>query len=269
MNRRAILFIIGAVFCGFVAILLVNRYIATKEKTIFKGMEMTEILVVKKDVEAGAKIDREMLTTKKIPVQYVHGNAIKPEDKDIVIGQTVNFPLKQGDPILFTDLGEERMKLRMERLAGKVVKGERALSVAVDAVSGVSGLIQSNDHVDILGTFKRQDTGEESTITLLQNLTVLATGSLMSSERQTERGYNTITLLVTLQEAVALARAAGRRQAGARRTGRTQPARSGRPERSCAPRHRASPSRHPRPSPLRRRPPDRLPARCARRCRPR
>jgi pilus assembly protein CpaB len=201
MNRRAILFIIGAVFCGFIAILLVNRYIANKEKTIFKGMEMTEILVVKKAVEAGTKIDREMLTTKKIPVQYVHGNAISPEDKDIVIGQTVNFPLKQGDPILFTDLGEERMKLRMERLAGKVVKGERALSVSVDAVSGVSGLIQSNDHVDILGTFRRQDTGEESTITLLQNLTVLATGSLMSSERQTERGYNTITLLVTLQEA--------------------------------------------------------------------
>ena len=200
MNRRALLLIVGAVFCGLIAILLVNHYITTKEKSIFKGMELTQIVVVNKDIEAGAKIDRDMLTTEKIPEKYVHANAISPDDMDIIVGQTLNFPLKQGDPVLFTDLGEERMRMRMEKLAGKVLKGERALSISVDKVTSVSGLLRPNDHVDILGTFRNQETGEEATITLLQNITILAAGSHMSGERQTDRSFSTTTLLVTLQE---------------------------------------------------------------------
>jgi pilus assembly protein CpaB len=81
-----------------------------------------------------------------------------------------------------------------------VLKGERALSISVDTVSSVAGLLQPNDHVDILGTFRNQETGEEATITLLQNITLLAAGSHMSGERQTDRSFSTVTLLVTLQE---------------------------------------------------------------------
>jgi pilus assembly protein CpaB len=181
--------------------LLVNRYIATKEKSIFKGMDLTQIVVVSKDIEPGTKINRDMLTTEKIPEKYVHANAISPDDMDILVGQTLNFPLKQGDPVLFTDLGEERMRLRMEKLSSKVTKGERALSIPVDMVSGISNLIQPNDHVDILGTFMNLGTGEEATITLLQNITTLAIGSSMSGENQNGQSYSTVTLLVTLQEA--------------------------------------------------------------------
>ncbi|MBS3758442.1 MAG: Flp pilus assembly protein CpaB [Desulfobacterales bacterium] len=200
MNRRALLLIAGAVICGLIAILLVNQYITKQEKEIFKGMALTEIVAVSQDVEAGTKISRDILTTKQVPEKYVHANAISPEDMDFIVGQTLNFPLKKGDPILFTDIGEERIRMRMGRLAGKVMKGERALSISVDSVTGVSGLLAPNDHVDILGTFRNQETGEEATLTLLQNITVLATGSVMSGEEQTQRSYATVTLQVTLQE---------------------------------------------------------------------
>ena len=201
MNRKALLTIAGAIICGAIAILMVNHYIKKKEKDLYRGMELVSIIAVTKDVDAGTMISTSILAKRSMPKKYVHGNAVAPKDINLVLGQVLNFPLKRGDPLLWTDLGKEGEAVRVRGLAGTITRGERALSISVDIVSGISGLLKPNDHIDILCTARNQKTGEEATLTILQNITILATGSDLSRAGASSGRYGTLTLLVTLEEA--------------------------------------------------------------------
>ena len=78
------------------------------------------------------------------------------------------------------------------------------MSIPVDPVSSVNNLIQPNDNVDVLGTFRFPDLrGDNSldtvTITILQNVKVLAVGNRWGSNygsdaMNAQRSYSTVTL---------------------------------------------------------------------------
>jgi pilus assembly protein CpaB len=86
----------------------------------------------------------------------------------------------------------------------------RALSISVSGAASVSGMVQPNDRVDVLGTFSFPAEGvqgemESVTLTVLQDVTVLAVGNQLS-RRPTDRarrsgGYSTVTLEITPREA--------------------------------------------------------------------
>ncbi len=203
MNKKALLIIAGSVLCGIIAVILVNRYMANQKAEVTKGWDMVQVLFMTEKAPRGTMIKSYMIKGKEIPERYVHGNAILPKDADLVIGQVLNYPLKKDDMLLWTDLGreEEIKKIRHRGLAGTITPGERALTVPVDVVSGVGGHLKPSDHIDILCTVRSQETGEEATLTLLQNITILATGSNLAVNRATRSTYNHITILVTLEEA--------------------------------------------------------------------
>src|SRR5262249_54507878 len=95
--------------------------------------------------------------------------------------------------------------------------GRRAGSVQVNEISGVSGFIQPGTHVDVLFT-RTFSNGDAATITVLQNVKVLAYGrQLDPSAKLDPRDTNrptVATLLVTQEEAqkVVLAQQRGRIQ---------------------------------------------------------
>jgi pilus assembly protein CpaB len=201
MNRKAMIAIASALTAGIVAVLLVHQYLGVKERDLYKGMEMVPVVAITRDLPAGTRLAGEMLAKRSIPKKYIHGNAVAPKDANLVVGQVLNYPLRRGDPLLWTDIGAGTDGALGTGLATTITKGERALSFAVDVVSGVSGLLKPNDHVDILSTVRSQETGEEATITLLQNITILATGGQLAGGSAERGRYNTLTVLVTLEEA--------------------------------------------------------------------
>jgi pilus assembly protein CpaB len=91
-------------------------------------------------------------------------------------------------------------------LSKMILPGERAISILVDEQSGVAGLLRPGDHIDLLGTFLKPDKEQKmTTITLIQNLPVLAVGSMVGvpgSEAgdRSARSYRSVTLSVTLEE---------------------------------------------------------------------
>jgi len=101
---------------------------------------------------------------------------------------------------------------RKEGLNSIIPMGYRAISVAVDPISSVSGLIRPDNNVDIIGTFHFPDMkGDQSldtiTLTILQNVRVLATGTetvkaLDGAERNVgvKRSYNSVTLCLKPKE---------------------------------------------------------------------
>ena len=109
-------------------------------------------------------------------------------------------------------------------------KGQRALTIPVDLSGSLAGMLRPGDHVDILGTFARAQQ-DYATVTLLQNVLVLATGEMrgVGRERRGEpsgatgpRTFNNITVSVDPEEAELLvfAHAARPGQRGAALAGR-------------------------------------------------
>jgi pilus assembly protein CpaB len=203
MLRKILITLVAAVACGLLAVYLVNRHIREQEKKINAGMQMVPVIAITTDTAAGQKVTHDIIAKRDVPEKYVPANAILPKDVELVIGQTLLYPQKRGDTLMWTSLSSEAECLSSRGLSKTVTKGERALAIAVDEVGGVAGLTKPNDHIDILCTVRSEKTGEESTITLLQNISVLATGRSLASDQDEERrrGYSTLTLLVTLEEA--------------------------------------------------------------------
>jgi pilus assembly protein CpaB len=88
-----------------------------------------------------------------------------------------------------------------------IKEGERAMTIKVEEQSTIAGLIQPGDHIDILGSFRPVSDGRaelETTITLLQNVVILALGQVTSARsgmRHDRAGSSMLTILVTPEEA--------------------------------------------------------------------
>ncbi|HHY06818.1 MAG TPA: Flp pilus assembly protein CpaB, partial [Clostridia bacterium] len=96
-------------------------------------------------------------------------------------------------------------------LAYLVPVGKRAISIAVNEVSGLAGLLQPGDRVDVAAIMSFPDGrgGEEvSALIVVQNIPILAVGKQMDEKGKkigSESGeQKTITLAVTIKEAQAL-----------------------------------------------------------------
>lgn len=201
MNKKALITIGISIVCGLVAILMVNTYMTKKEADLYEGMDLVPVVAAARDLKAGEKITMEMLARREVPSKYVQGSAVDPSNVELAVNQKLNFPLKRGDTLLWTDLESETDRLSFQGMSYSISEKERALSIAVSETAGVAGHISPNDHVDILCTVNDRESGEEATLTLLQNITVLATGDDTSGEERGRRRYSTLTLSVTLEEA--------------------------------------------------------------------
>ncbi|MFQ3671188.1 MAG: Flp pilus assembly protein CpaB, partial [Verrucomicrobiia bacterium] len=108
-------------------------------------------------------------------------SAVLASDKPLLAGQIVANNLASGQPLLWTDI----QLVTSEALSQRLAADERAITIPIDPVSGVSGFIRPGDRVDILSTTSLPDpkTGRPTAVTrmLLQNVTVLAVGTSTAS----------------------------------------------------------------------------------------
>lgn len=202
MNRRLQL-IIGASL-GVAAIFFIYLYLGSIKRSVYQGMEMVEVLVAASSIPPETSLEERHLSTELMPRKYVHPSALYPQDLDLILGQGVRTGIEKGQTLLWSDLGVEQAGAGF---ASIIRENDRAISIAVDEITSVSGLIRPNDSVDILGTFVTGETyggAKTTTITILQNVTVLAVGRQFGRGRAPggySGGYSTVTVSVTPSEA--------------------------------------------------------------------
>lgn len=210
MKQKLILFI--AILAGIIAFGLTVKYLRHEKERILASAKRVEVVVAATDLPAGSVLKNSDLRRFMVFQQNVGTRAILPESVREIIGKKLLFSINRGDPVQWSDVD---VPYRGEvGLAETIVPGMRAISISVDAVSSVSSMIKPNDRVDVLGTFSFPSTtitGETETVTLtvLQDVTVLATGQRMARSMsspsarpdRSTRGYSTITFEVTPREA--------------------------------------------------------------------
>lgn len=172
-----------------------------------RGWNLVPVLVATVDLAEGTVLTPEVVAQRSVPEQLVSGSVVKPDSASFVIGQRVVTPVAVGDPLLWSQLESSKVS---ERLATRIPKRTRALAVPVRAAAAVGGWVRPNDAVDIIGSFKDPATNEQVAVTLMQNVTVLATGRISGTTNvnllpETERSYGDLSLLVLPEEAEMLA----------------------------------------------------------------
>ena len=220
MKQRIVL--IAAVVAGLVAAVLTRFYLSAKDAEIAemksrfeKRFGVMEVLCYAEDVPSGTIVNKGMLGAKTVPERGLRGQALTMENLGDVIGRKILFPHKRGDVMFWSDI--EGGNPRIEGLAAVVKKGMRAVSINASGAASVTGMVNPNDHVDVIGTFTfpdesgKRDQAALVTCTILQNVLVLATGKTTAkmagraSDGSVQGAYSTVTLEVTPREAEMLA----------------------------------------------------------------
>lgn len=187
--------IIVAVALGAGAVFLVNYYIKEREKRYLVGMDLRPVLVATEEIPKRTIIRPDMVRVVGFPSRYIQPQAIN--SPEMAVGLMNLAPIMQGEQILRTKLSTPEEAV--VSLAMKIPPGRRAVTIRVDAVSAAGGFIRSGDYVDILGTFTVKK--EPVTVTLFQNVLVLAVGGEMVAGVARPGRVSTVTLALTPEEA--------------------------------------------------------------------
>ena len=195
-----------AIIFGLLTVYFLHGFLVSVEQKTLEGTR-EEIVVAVCDLAPQTLLTGEMLTMKKVPADYRHTQAIQKIDD--AVGCISLTSLVKDEPLLTSKLatpGEVK-----NGLAYLVPVGKRAISIAVNEVSGLAGLLQPGDRVDVAAIMSFPDGrgGEEvSALIVVQNIPILAVGKQMDEKGKkigSESGeQKTITLAVTIKEAQAL-----------------------------------------------------------------
>lgn len=204
MNRVAIAASIATATLGFALLAIYVKQFQIEAR----GGEPIELLVMRKDVAAGAALSEEMLVMRPLPANFVEDRQVRASDLPRVLGVRASIALEANQTLLWSDLAITPRD--RSSLSSRIPRGMRAMSISGIGRRGFGNLIRPGDRVDVLLT-KAKPGSEEKVVTipLLQNLLVLAIGESFGATEQdvSSRGSDAVTLLVTVDQASLLAQA--------------------------------------------------------------
>lgn len=212
-----------AIGVGGFAALAARNYLNTQAESIAARGKYTtvEVVVAKSDIEKGSVLSSQNLATRKIPVEFAHSGAMKPEDFPRVDGSMIAFAVKSGEMIMWSQMEGKRAPTFSARLPS----GRRAMTVVVDEINSISGMIEPGDLIDLM--FTADQGGKKVIVPLLQSVQVMATGQrAVDDAKSGERvQFATVTLNTTPEQAknIIFARETGKLTALLRNPGDSQP----------------------------------------------
>ena len=208
------LILISGVVLGVVAVVMTKVYLDQQQQVLqaqakksIASMQanQTSVLVAKQDISKGSTIESSMLDTAIVPNKYVQPQVATALDR--IAGMISIAPISAGEQISLSKLSSTQ-KISGGNLAGVTPAGKRAISIPVDIISSVSGMVRPGDYVDVLATLQVPVQGPEgqmstqmAVIPLFQNVLVLAVGQdtgSMAAEGRYDKGVSSGPTLVTL-----------------------------------------------------------------------
>ena len=213
------LLLLASVAVGVLAAFLAHAWLRARGAevdrrlaAIERSQRTAEILGARHALPKGAVLRREDVAPMRTLAAVTSEDNIPADQAVLVLGRPLLHAVAAEDPILWSYVDGGRDSSR--GLAESIQARMRAVSIPVSGAAAVSGLVRPNDHVDVLGSFSLPAEGaaaggaepELVTLTVLQNATVLATGTetARSGSRREGAGYGTVTLLVSPREAEVL-----------------------------------------------------------------
>lgn len=172
MDKRLLTVVLAAILVALVITAIFYQITVGRGRSVRAEAEMKTLIVAKADLPMGAMITAEDVRPVDYPVNaFPQGGFENIED---VVDRSVTGQILANEPVI---VGRVTEKGAGFGLAPLIKQGYRAIAVAVNQVSGVSGFILPGSKVDVLLTARGVGGGNENlTTTVLENVTVLSTG---------------------------------------------------------------------------------------------
>ena len=175
MNTRRITLIIAVVLAVGTGILTL-RYLSNLNSAQQQAaVEMKTVVITNQDIPARAKITADMLTVTKRSAADVEPQALTdPKQAD---GDVALISMPSGSVLTASNVGTPAAV----GLTVRLKPGERAISIPVDRVKSVSGLIETGDRVDVLASVNKGPGIPPKTFTIIRGALVLAINSTLEA----------------------------------------------------------------------------------------
>lgn len=190
--RNKLIFLLALVF-ALAAALGTYNYMENLKRTYRTSGHFARVATAKRRIPARTIISGDMLEFKEMPAEYVlPGTVVDVKD---AAGKMAVGDIYPGEMIL-----SSKLVARNEVAAGlsaKVEKGRRAISIPVNNITALHGLISTGDRVDVLVTFNAP--GEQkvpATSTIIQNVPVLAVNGNLEMSGGSKQELQTVTVMV-------------------------------------------------------------------------
>jgi len=201
MNERNMLLVVAGILAAGAGLLTFN-YLSSGNKHV-AAVPSRAVLVATANIPAHAQLNSSMVNIVMRPVTDVDPNAFSsPGDLsgDVALG-----PIPAGSTITSSNVSKDEAPAGLD-----LMRGYRAISIPVDEVRDVSGLVQPGDKVDVIAVPPRVGNAPPMAVTILRDVTVFAVGGQVADidaptppPGQAPQPYvpRSVTLEVTPQQA--------------------------------------------------------------------
>lgn len=193
MQRQKLILIIGIVL-GVIAVFLVKvyldqqrRFIQEQEKQRAQKIQenLVPVLVAKKDIAKGSTVESGSSGVEMTSKQSVQPQAVTSLDR--ISGMTTVIPISKGEQITLNKLIWPREASSSGSAGGSLAMvtpvGKRAVTISVDNIASLAGMIKAGDYVDVIATMavpvetaEKKQGAQVAVMPLFQNVLVLAVG---------------------------------------------------------------------------------------------
>ncbi|PVZ68199.1 Flp pilus assembly protein CpaB [Pelagibaculum spongiae] len=186
-----------------------TSYLRQKENSLRAELEAEKrpmkVLVASRDLVAGDHLSSDTLQVRKIPTEFVPDGALTPADFDYVRGLMLSEPVSFGKPLMRHFI---RGVSGVGSFSELLEKGQRAITLEVDNLSSIEGLIQTGDYIDLALVTAGSKKQSASFNHLLDKVLVLATGKqtiadagMTDTSGNSQQGdYRSITLGLNMRD---------------------------------------------------------------------
>jgi pilus assembly protein CpaB len=189
---------------GTIAAFAINQHLDTKTREIESNARVPHVkrIVAARDLPRAAIIRMEDLAAHDFPTAWTTTDAIPVSQAESLVGKQLSVDLKAGQLLHWANTSEKPAVA----LSGRLPPGMRAITIPVDQINSLSGLVSPTDLIDLYVSFEHQ--GRRVTSTLLSGIEVLATGRQLNSPDQSGASHQdhfaTLTLATSPEDAVKL-----------------------------------------------------------------
>ncbi len=195
--------LILAIIFGIIAATGIAIYLNSIAKTTRIMGEKVEVYVADQAIKKGETADNiisgELIKKQAIPRKYVAGGKVTKLGQ--ISGKILNVPLTKGEQLTLDNF---KSAVSKGMLAYNLKKGEVAVTISVNKISGVDNRLNPGDKVSIYATFNAATADTAFTRLLLTNITVIneeKPGSKKTGSAATASQKQSLTLAVPASEA--------------------------------------------------------------------
>jgi pilus assembly protein CpaB len=207
--RRTLWMALGAVGFGALAMVGARNYIGERlelEKARLQPPQaMVEVVVAKRELVPGETVGPDTMAVRSVPRDLAPGGAVSPARFDTVLGTRLLVSMQPGEPLLASGVASPESG----GISSRVRPGVRAMTIAVDEVNSLSGMLQPGDRIDLMLSVRPPSADgvpqSEVTRTVMQGVIVMATGRQSrpgpDADPLSGRPYTSITVEVEPEQA--------------------------------------------------------------------